>query len=210
MKKILIIAPDKKNLEETSNYLKRCGFEVVTTKEGSAGVQKALEIIPDIILCDNNTPVLNGYEVFHTLQQINTTAVIPFIFLTNDGSHDDIRAVMNLGIDNYIIKPFELEHLLDLIEIRLEKQAKIKNLADEKFNNLMEYAHTGIFIYQNEKLSYVNKKFCEIVGYPKKELIGMSLVNIIYKDDIQIVIDKISRCFKGIHKDLRVEFRTIY
>ena len=209
MKKILLIEPNRKLLEQTSEFFKSKDFEVITASEGSSGIQKALEYLPDIILCDSDIPDLNGYEIFNTLLQINSTAIIPFVFLMNKASNEDVRAAMNLGANDYLEKPFDQNDLLKLIEIRLEKQEKIFGLADEKFNTLMEYSTDGVFIYQDKKLSYVNKKFCEILGYSKKELVGMSLVNFIYKDDIHLVVEKIDRCLKGIFKEIKVEFRAI-
>ncbi len=209
MKRILLIESNQDILDETSFFLSNKGFQVVGVSDGSSGIQKALEFSPDIILCDSEVAGLSGYEVFNTLQQINSTAIIPFVFLMSDASNDDIRAAMSLGADDYLIKPYHCDDLHKLIETRLEKQEKIITLADEKFHTLMEHSNTGIFIYQDEKISYVNKKFCDIVAYSKKELVGMNLVNIIYKDDIHFVIDKISRCFKGIHKDVELEFRAI-
>ncbi|MBU8891560.1 MAG: LuxR C-terminal-related transcriptional regulator [Bacteroidales bacterium] len=209
MKKVLLIESNIKLLDQTSDFLSSKNFEVVATSEGTSGIQKALEFIPDIILCDSDARGLNGYEIFNTLLQINSTAIIPFVFLMNKVSTEDVRAAMNLGADDYLEKPFNQNDLLKLIEIRLEKQEKIIGLADEKFNTLMEYSNDGVFIYQDEKLSYVNKIFCDFVVYSRRELIGMSLVNIIYKDDIHLVIDKISRLLKGIHKDMQTEFRAI-
>ncbi|HKL07379.1 MAG TPA: response regulator [Bacteroidales bacterium] len=209
MKRILLIEQNKNILDETSEFLQNKGFNVACVSNGSSGIQKALEFSPDIILCDSEGSGLSGYEVFNTLQQINSTAIIPFVFLMNDASKDEIRAAMNLGADDYLVKPFNSDDLLNLIQIRLEKQEKIINLADEKFHTLMQNSNTGVFIYQDEKISYVNKKCCEIVAYSERELLGMNLVNIIYKDDIHFVIDKISRCFRGIHKDIEIEFRAI-
>jgi len=209
MRKILLIESDHNLLKKTSEYLISANFDVITATEGTSGVQKTLEFMPDIILCDTDTSGLNGYEIFNTLQQINSTAIIPFVFLMNKVSNEDVRAAMNLGVDDYLEMPYELHQLLKLVEIRLEKQEKIIGLADEKFNTLMEHSNDGIFIYQDEKLSYVNKKFCDFVAYSKRELIGMNLVNIIYKDDIHLVVDKFSRCLKGIHKEILVDLRAI-
>jgi len=209
MRKILLIGSDDNLLKKTSEYLINANFNVITATEGASGVQKTLEFMPDLILCDTDTSGLNGYEIFNTLQQINSTAIIPFVFLMNKVSNEDVRAAMNLGVDDYLEMPYELHQLVKLIEIRLNKQDKIIGLADEKFNTLMEHSNEGIFIYQDEKLSYVNKKFCDFVAYSKRELIGMSLVNIIYKDDIHLVVDKFSRCLKGIHKEILVDLRAI-
>ncbi len=209
MRKILLIEPNKKLQEQTSSFLESKNFKVIISSEGTSAIQKALEFFPDIILCNSDVPGLNGFEIFNTLLQINSTAVIPFVFLMNGASSEDVRAAMNLGADDYLKKPFELDELYKLIETRLEKQEKILGLADEKFNTLMDYSSDAVFIYQDERISYVNNVFCELVSYTKRELIGMNLVNIIYKDDIQLIIKKVSRLLKGIHRSIQSEFKAI-
>ena len=209
MEKILLIDSDQKFANDISGYLKDLGYSVLIAMDGPSGVQKALQYIPDIIICDAGLKGLSGYEVFNMIQQINTTAVIPFIFMTTKKAYEDLRTVMNLGVDDFLVKPFEFSELKRLLEVRIEKQEKILNQIDERFNLLIDHAYAAIYIYQDEKLEYVNQKFCKILGYSKKELLGMSLVNIVYKDDIHIVIDKINRCFRGVHDELEVGFRAI-
>jgi len=209
MEKILLIDSDETFIQDISEYLKNLGYNILLSHDGPSGVQKALQYTPDIILCDTNLEGLTGHEVFNMIQQINTTSVIPFIFMTTKKSYEDLRAVMNLGVDDFIVKPFDHGELKRLLEVRIEKQEKILNQIDERFNLLIDHAYAAIYIYQDERLEYVNQKFCQILGYSKKELLGMSLVNIIYKDDIHIVIDKINRCFRGIHDELEVGFRAI-
>ena len=209
MEKILLIDSDEKFANDISEYLKELGYSVFLAEDGPSGVQKALQYVPDIIICDAGLKGLSGYEVFNMIQQINTTAVIPFIFMTTKNAYEDLRSVMNLGVDDFLVKPFELPELKRLLEVRIEKQEKILNQVDERFNLLIDHAHAAIYIYQDERLEYVNQKFCKILGYSKKELLGMSLVNIVYKDDIHLVIDKINRCFRGVHDELQVGFRAI-
>ncbi|MDA3779329.1 MAG: response regulator [Bacteroidales bacterium] len=209
MKKVLIITHEKSIHNGTSEYLENSGFDVIHSQNGPMGVQKALEYSPDIILCDSETKGFNGYEVFNTLQQINSTATIPFVLLTTNASYNNIRTVMDLGVDDYIVKPLDNKVILKLINTRIDKQDKIINIADEKFNYLMENSVSGIYIYQDEQLKYINKKFCQILGYTQKELFGINLVNLIFKDDLQIVVEKISKCITGIQKNLLVQFKVI-
>jgi len=209
METVLLIDSDEKYGNDISEYLKELGYSVLLATNGPSGVQKALQYIPDIIMCDAGIEELSGYEVFNMIQQINTTAVIPFIFITTKKTYDELRTVMNLGVDDFLVKPFEFSELKQLLEVRIEKQEKILKQIDERFNLLIDHAYAAIYIYQDERLEYVNQKFCKILGYTKKELLGMSLVNVVYKDDIHIVIDKINRCFRGVHDELKVGFRAI-
>ena len=209
MKKVLLVDPDKNVVEDLKYKLEEHKYTVISSLDGASAVQKALAETPDIILCDTETNGLNGFEVFNTLQQINSTAIIPFVFLTTNNAYPATRNVMSLGADDYLVKPIKDEELIQLVEIRLKKQEKLINLADEKFNTLMEKSFSGVFIYKDDRFSYVNKKFCEVLGYNRKELIGMNIVNIVYKDDIDQVITAISNCFKGLLKEIDLEFRAI-
>ena len=209
MKTVLIIDSDSEFLNNATEYLNDTGFQVLAVRDGATGVQRTLQYTPDIIVCDAEPEGLSGYEVFNMVQQINSTAVIPFIFLTSKNSYQELRSAMNLGIDDLLVKPFELKELKNQLEVRLERQERILRMADEKFNTLIDNAYTAIYIYREQQLTYVNQKFCDILGYSKRELLGMNLVNILYKDDIQPVMNKINQCFKGIQKEMEINFRVI-
>jgi PAS domain S-box-containing protein len=209
MSKILIIEPDKAFLEKIKSYFTELGYEIICTENGSTGVQKAIQYKPDLIISHTNPYELSGHEVLNIVRQVNSTSVIPFVFLTTKKSYGDLRDVMNLGVDDFLVKPFKLEDLKKLIEVRLDKQYKLMEKAERRFNLLIDYADAAICIYYEQKFDYVNHKFCEILGYAKSELIGMNMVNLVYKDDIPYVIDKVNRCFKNLQDEIEVVFRAI-
>ncbi len=130
MKKILIIEDNDILRENTSEFLRQEGFEVHSAENGEVGIKKAIDIIPDLIICDIAMPKKDGYEVYHELQFNESTSLTPFIFLTAKTEKHEVRAGMQMGVDDYITKPFEYEELLTSITIRLTKfeQIKAKNL----------------------------------------------------------------------------------
>ena len=150
MNSILIIDPDENFLNEATDYLKQSGYRVIAVQNGATGVQRALQYTPDIILCDIHTEDLSGHEVFDMVRQINSTAIIPFIFLSNKKSYDELRSAMSLGMDDCLVKPFDFKELKRTIEVRLERQEKIMQQVDEKFNILIDNANVAIYIYQDE------------------------------------------------------------
>ena len=79
--KILIIEDDPMISETAVEFLIDKEFEVYTAFNGAEGIQKAIEIMPDLIISDISMPVKNGYEVCKTLQTLPDTSTIPFIFL---------------------------------------------------------------------------------------------------------------------------------
>ncbi|MHC5763259.1 response regulator transcription factor [Nostoc sp.] len=126
MTKVLVIEDEAETRGIFLDSLEAEGFEAIGAKNGLVGVQKALENLPDLVLCDIMMPELDGYGVLSTLRQDPTTAIIPFIFLTGKASKAELRQGMNLGADDYLTKPSTVEDLLGAIATRLQKQAAIK------------------------------------------------------------------------------------
>ncbi|KGL64295.1 response regulator [Polaribacter sp. Hel1_85] len=148
MKKILLIEDNQDVRENTADILELENYEVITAENGKIGVKKALKHIPNIIICDIMMPELDGYGVFESLSKNAKTSAIPFIFLTAKSEKSDLRKGMNLGVDDYLTKPFEEKELLDAIKIRLKKNAFLKR----KFSKNIE----GFNEFINEASEYLN------------------------------------------------------
>ncbi len=121
MRKVLLIEDDKDVLENTATILEFANYEVATAENGKIGISKAKAFMPDIIVSDIMMPEMDGYAVLETLHQDPNTASIPFIFLTAKSERKDMRTAMSLGADDYLIKPFEEQDLLQALDIRLRK-----------------------------------------------------------------------------------------
>jgi EAL domain-containing protein (putative c-di-GMP-specific phosphodiesterase class I)/ActR/RegA family two-component response regulator len=128
MQRILVIEDDPNLGPLIVALLEREPFEVLLATDGRTGLQLAQQHLPNLILCDLMLPILDGYAVLTALRQQPVSATIPFIFLTAQDSRVALRQGMRLGADDYLTKPFEIEELLDVIAIRLAKQA-----ASQKF-----------------------------------------------------------------------------
>ena|SRR5438552_886265 len=98
------------------------GFTVLWAEQGRRGLELARSHLPDLILCDVMMPELDGHGVLQALRADPATATIPFIFLTAKGEKVDQRAGMNLGADDYLVKPVAKEDLLVAISARLQRQ----------------------------------------------------------------------------------------
>jgi two-component system, sensor histidine kinase and response regulator len=141
-KRILIIEDDLNVRENVREILLAENFEVVSADNGRDGYQKAVEILPDLILCDLLMPEMNGYEVIHFMKENPVTRDIPFIFLTAKVDLADIRRGMETGADDYITKPFTVKSLLKAIQIRLEKyDISKKKIHDLTLNLEMSLPH---------------------------------------------------------------------
>jgi DNA-binding response OmpR family regulator len=146
MKKILIIEDNLEVRENTAEIIELASYKVITAENGKTGVEMALKEHPDLIVCDIMMPVLDGYGVYHLLSKHKETAVIPFIFLTAKSEKADFRKGMEMGADDYIMKPFDGIELLRAIEIRLKKNELLKEEyagADALNNFLKDVEQTG-------------------------------------------------------------------
>lgn len=127
MKKILVIDAQSHTQALFVEGLKADGFHAIGAENGRVGIHKAQEQLPNLIVCDIAIPELDGYGVLTTLRQNPATAVIPVIIVTDKTDWHDLRKAMELGANDYLIKPCTLEELLRAIAIQLEKQAALQH-----------------------------------------------------------------------------------
>jgi len=121
--RILVIEDNLLVRENITEILELSGYTVSNSDNGKSGAQMALQEHFDLIVCDIMMPQLDGYGVLHLLSRHEETRNIPFIFLTAKSEKPDIRKGMEMGADDYLVKPFEGIELLNAIEIRLKKSA---------------------------------------------------------------------------------------
>jgi DNA-binding response OmpR family regulator len=136
MKKILVIEDEKSVRQNLIRILRTAGFQVNAAPNGVVGLQLAQEDLPDLILCDVMMPELDGFGVIKELQKNPQTALIPFIFLTGKADHSDLRQGLELGADDYLTKPFEVDELLRAIEARFNKHQLQENRYELLINEM--------------------------------------------------------------------------
>lgn len=121
MIKILLVEDNTEIRENIGEILELAGYEVTAAANGKEGYEKALAARPDLILCDIMMPVLDGYGLLHLINKNENLSDVPFIFLTAKTERSDLRKGMEMGADDYIMKPFSDVELLSAIESRLHK-----------------------------------------------------------------------------------------
>ncbi|QFZ55324.1 response regulator [Oceanihabitans sp. IOP_32] len=161
MKKVLIIEDNDDVRENTADILELANYAVNTAQNGKAGVEKAIELLPDVIICDIMMPELDGYEVLQELNKHSKTASIPFIFLTAKTDKSDVRKGMNLGADDYLTKPFTENELLDALNSRLKKHDFLKREYSQTIEGVSQFIEAASNYLNIDHLSkkYVPQKF---------------------------------------------------
>ena len=126
MKKILIIEDDAKIRRFLQLELEHEGYQIDLAENGEEGLSKVQKLYYDVILLDLMLPLISGEEV---CKKIRTVSDVPIIVIT---AKDDIRnkvELLDMGADDYITKPFNIEELFARIRVSLrnKKDFKIKN-----------------------------------------------------------------------------------
>lgn len=108
-KKILIVDDDRNICEVLRLYLGSEGYQLSFAADGSAALDQYRQVQPDLILLDLMLPVINGWEVCKLIRQESR---VPIIMLTAKESIDDKISGLDLGADDYIVKPFDPKEVL--------------------------------------------------------------------------------------------------
>lgn len=117
------ITDDEPNIVQTlKDRLELNDFEVVVAYNGSDGLKIAQQEQPDMILLDVIMPVMNGLEMLEMLRKQPWGKDISVIMLTARSQAQDIARATGCGIDDYIVKPFDLSELLEKIEHLAERR----------------------------------------------------------------------------------------
>lgn len=117
MKTILLIENNTHILENLTECLEMENYKILATNNGKKGFEIAREHIPHLIICDVWTHEMAGHQVLPSLLNTTQTFGIPFIFSTSMPDKINKAHALKLGADDYIVKPFEIETLLNMAKI---------------------------------------------------------------------------------------------
>ncbi len=122
-KERILIVEDEADIRELIAFnLEREGFETITAEDGVQGIELARAHKPDIILLDVMMPKKDGFQVCRELERDAHTAHIPIIMLTARGEEVDRIVGLELGADDYVVKPFSVRELILRIRVILRRQ----------------------------------------------------------------------------------------
>jgi DNA-binding response OmpR family regulator len=119
-RRILVVEDDLAILTGLSINLRIEGYEVLQAQDGRAGLAKVLDERPDLVVLDVMLPELNGYELLKELRQRGRDT--PVVVLSAKGTEMDKILGLNLGADDYVVKPFGLQELLARINAVLRRR----------------------------------------------------------------------------------------
>ena len=116
--KIVVVEDDINIAELLRLYLEKDGFEVLIAHDGGEGLRLAEAEKPDLVMLDIMLPVMDGWQVCRAIRKNSKT---PIIMLTAKGETEDKVTGLEMGADDYIVKPFEVKELLARVHAVLRR-----------------------------------------------------------------------------------------
>lgn len=114
-KTILIIEDNQDIRESTAELLEMAGYCTFAASNAPDGLKLALEVKPDVIICDIIMKGMDGYYVFKTLQGHESTKYIKFIFASAQTQREELSKAREMGVKHYLTKPFDEVQLMSCI-----------------------------------------------------------------------------------------------
>lgn len=161
--KILIVEDDLDIAEMLNAYFRVQGYEVFTVNWGEDGVRAAQTVLPNLIILDIRLPDIDGFEVARKVRQDRRTNEIPIIFLTEKRERSDILQGLEVGADDYITKPFDVQ------ELRLRVRNSLKRVSQASLTNPV----SGL-----PESALVDEKLSEVVHKSGLSLLHISIANL--------------------------------
>lgn len=156
-KKLLVVDDDENICEVIKLYMEKEGYEVLKAYDGASGIENFKEFTPNLVILDIMLPILNGWEVCKKIRKVSN---IPIIMLTAKGETFDKVLGLELGADDYIVKPFEPKELVARVKAVMRRY-------EHDDLDVDEVVYPNLVINKSEYTVKINGKDIEL---PPKEL----------------------------------------
>ena len=134
--RILVVEDDTALLAGVRDILEFAGYAVNVAVNGAEALTVLEHVTPQLILSDIGMPKMDGYQLFRAVRHNPDWVSIPFVFLTAQSEKADIRRGKELGVDDYITKPFDEADLLVTVRAKLARRAQLDAAREQQFSNL--------------------------------------------------------------------------
>lgn len=177
MFKILLVEDDKELNKTVCAYLNRNGYETVGCLNANDAYNEMYGNIFDIIISDIMMPDIDGFEFTETVRSLNQE--IPILFMTAQDDFNSKQRGYKIGIDDYLVKPVDLDELLLKIGALL-RRAKIANAKKLTVGKLILDADERSAVLDGEDIPLTVREFnllYKLLSYPKKTFTRSQLMN---------------------------------
>ncbi len=186
--KILIVEDDLDVAEMLNAYFRVQGYEVFTVNWGEDGVRACQADHPDLVILDIRLPDIDGYEVARRLRSDRRTQDVPIIFLTEKRERADKLQGLELGADDYITKPFDVQELRLRVRNALKRmsQGSLTNpvsglpegaLVDERLNEAIQKDGSAVLLVSIENMEVFRETYGFVASDDVLRAISLMILN---------------------------------
>nr|WP_279343363.1 ATP-binding protein [Fundidesulfovibrio terrae] len=210
---LVLVVEDNPDMNGFITRTLASSWRVISAFDGRDGLEKALRYRPDLIVSDVMMPVLTGEGMVRELRRRPEMVDVPIIMLTAKADEALRLSLLKEGVQDYITKPFSSEVLLARVDgCMKERRRHAAELTEtrKRFQATFELAAVGMAQVSVEgRWILVNQKLCDIVGYSREEMFGMTFQDITHPDDLASDLDMVGKVISGEIKTYSREKRYI-
>jgi two-component system, cell cycle sensor histidine kinase and response regulator CckA len=179
--RVLMVDDDSELLEAHASILRAAGMEVKTLSEPLRTLEMVRSFDPDVLLLDVYMPDAGGPEIAAALRARDAHLHLPILFLSAETDMTQQLLALNLGGDDFLIKPVQPDHLVAAVTARARRarqnaavQRRLETTLYEREREHMALDHHAIVSIADGagRITYVNDLFCQVTGYSRDELMG--------------------------------------
>jgi two-component system, sensor histidine kinase and response regulator len=176
--RLLVVEDDVNLLEGIRNILELDGYEVLTAENGQQALEllQTLPAMPNLIVSDIMMPVMDGFEFLKAFRQQRHWVETPFIYLTAKGEKSDVQRGKELGVDDYVTKPFDASDLLVAVKARLKRSNDIIQINVDRMADLKRSILTIINHEFRTPLTFI-VAYADMLSNPESTLGSTDIVN---------------------------------
>ncbi|ABE53265.1 ATP-binding response regulator [Methanococcoides burtonii] len=172
--KILIAEADEKDAEALVSHLSP-NYDIIRAVNGNEAVIITKEKHPDLVLLNSTLPEIDGYEVCRLLKRDESNKVLPVIMITSITDEDEKTKAIESKADDLLVRPVDILELTTRVRSLLRMKELHDQLVKEKdqAQKYVDVAGSIIGVISKDlKVTLVNQKACDVLGYEKDEIIG--------------------------------------
>lgn len=193
--RLLVGDDEPRLLSSLCSILRAEGFEVDTAINGAAVCQQAQLSCYELILLNIRMPGKDGFDVLSWLKSTNRET--PVVMISGFSDYRTIRRAFRLGARDYLLKPYDVDELIrvvgdTILAQRQDRRPGALQQADLRANEFFEQAldHLPDLVFsldRHKRINYLNNRAEQLLGTPKRELMGQPFAHLVHTDDLNKV-----------------------